>query len=151
VANKTITDIISAANAIFLTVPGIKRAYAEAPDTPPSGSGDLPCVIPIVESVATPPAQAFGFQRKDYSIKFLLLVATYSKGLVAIEKQARPFIDSVPDAFFPHVKLNDSGIDHANVDEMHYKALEYTPGGAVYVGYEVMLSATIKNVLAQGV
>jgi hypothetical protein len=148
--NKTISDIITAANAIFMTVPGIKRAFTEAPDTPPSGSGDLPCVIPIVQGVETPPAQAIGYQRKDYTVKYLLLVLPYSTNLVSIEKRCRPFLDGVPDAFFPHVKLNDAGIDHANVDSMKYGNIPYNPS-VTYVGYEIMLSATIKNVLAQDI
>jgi hypothetical protein len=148
--NKTISDIITAANAIFATVSGIKRVYPEAPDVPPSGNGDLPCVIPIVLGVDTPPAQAIGYQRKDYTIKFFLLVSPLSKNLISIEKQCRPFLDSVPDAFFPHVKLNDSGIDHANLDSMKYGDIPYNPS-TTYVGYEMMLSATVKNVIAQDI
>jgi hypothetical protein len=145
----TVDDVIKAINDIFIGINGIKRVFTEAPDTPPSASGDLPCVIPLV-SVVVPDAQAFGYLRKDYTIRYLLLASVGSRGLISAEKTARPFADSVPDAFFAHVKLNDSTIDHGGVIRMEYKAIEYTPGGAVYIGYEIYFAATIKSVIDQG-
>jgi hypothetical protein len=146
-AALTVDDIITASNALFITVPGIKRTFQEAPDTPPSGSGDLPCVIPIVEG-NRPSFQAFGYRRRDYTIKFIVLIATYSKGLISIEKQARPFMDNIDDVFAPHVKLNNPDIDHADLTDLQYTRIEYTPGGAIYVGIIATMNATIKKVIA---
>jgi hypothetical protein len=153
-ANKTVGDVIAAANAIFAGVtPAIKRVYTEAPDTAPSGSGDLPCVIPIVLSGEQPPAQAMGLQRKNYTIRYLLLITPYSKSLVSVEKQCRPYLDAVLDAFYPHVRLGVpfpadgiSGIFLSNLGSAKYGDISYNPGN-VYVGYELTLTATVQTVM----
>lgn len=153
--NPDVETIIAAANAIFATVPGIKRVYAECPNVPPSG--DLPCVIPILEKVRQD-SQAFGYQRKDYLITYLLLVAPGgARDLPSLEKQARPFGDPVLDAFYPHEKLNNELIDHASLDDGEYTAISLNKSGSMitgqassYIGWMFTLNATLKKVLEKG-
>jgi hypothetical protein len=148
-ATATITDVITDINSIFTGINGIKRVFTEAPDTAPSAPGDLPCVIPLVERMDGT-AAAFSYQAKTYTIRYLLLVTPTNRGLISAEKACRPFMDSVPDAFFAHVKLNDSTVDHGELNFMEYKAIEYTPGsGIIYVGYEIYFTVTIKSVIDQ--
>jgi hypothetical protein len=149
-----VETIIAAANAIFKTVPGIKRVYSECPNVPPSG--DLPCVIPILEKI-NQDSQAFSYQRKDYKITYLLLVAPGgARDLPSLEKQARPFGDPVLDAFYPHVKLNSDQIDHASLDDGEYTAITLNKAGSAlqgqssYVGWMFTLNATLKKSLEIG-
>lgn len=141
-ANRTVSDVITDINAIFMTIPGIVRAFTEAPDVPPSASGDLPCVIPLVQGAV--PTQEFDLLRKVYTIRYLLLVTPGGKGLVSAEKQARPFIDSVIDTFFAHVKLGDANLDHGQIKSMNYMEITYAVGGTSYIGYEVIFEVTNK-------
>lgn len=142
-----VNTVIYAANALFRQVPGIRRAFDEAPDTPPSGTGDLPCVIPIGTSVQVTDA-ANGLQRKDYTIKFLLLVTPYNKNLVSMEKQARPFADAVLDLFYQHGCLGTSPdqIDHSLMTVGEYGAITYNEGQE-HLGWTFTLTATVKQEL----
>src|SRR5690348_10837380 len=116
---SNVNTIIYAANALFRQVAGIKRVYDEAPDQGPSA--DLPCVIPISSSVQHLD-QADGLQRKNWTIRFLLLVTPYNKNLESMEKLARPFADPVLDLFWQHGWLNvTSGvIDHSMLTAGEY-------------------------------
>lgn len=147
-----INEAIAAINAIFDSIPEIGRVYSEAPDVASSELGELPCVIPIFQSLAHK-AQAFDYQRKDYTIKYLVLVAPYSKTLIELERDARPLVDKIADRFFQNVRLNDTAnIDHATLDTINYTSIEYNPAsGVTYIGLECMFSVTIKQVINQTV
>lgn len=140
-----VNTIIYAANALFRQVPGIKRVYDEAPDVGPSA--DLPCVIPVSSSVVMSDA-ATGLQRKDYTIKFLLLVTPYNKNLVSMEKLARPLADPVLDLFWQHGWLNVSSgaIDQAQMTAGQYGNITYNEAHD-YLGWTFTLTATIKQAL----
>lgn len=142
-----VETVIAAANTLFQTVPGVKRVFQQAPDQAPSA--DLPCVVPVLSSFQHS-AQANGYQRKDYVIKFHLLVRPYSGSLVTVEKEARPYGDAVVDLFFPHVKLGDEAIDHAAIVQADYGEIPYN-SQQIYVGWTFTLNATIKQTIAQGV
>lgn len=150
-----VDTIIAAANALFQDIPGIRRVYKESPNVPPSG--DLPCIIPVVEGFKHT-AQANGYQRKDYRIIFLLLVAPGGvRDLPSLEKAARPFGDLVADAFFGHVKLGDETIDHAELSDGDYSAIylsrnpQANQSGQSYVGWTFTLTATLKKEMDQGI
>lgn len=142
-----VNTVIYAANALFRTVSGIKRVFDEAPDTVPSGSGDLPCVIPVSASVQHID-QADGLQRKNWTIKFLLLVTPYNKNLVSMEKLARPFADPVLDLFWQHGWLNvtTGEIDHTMITMAEYGNITYNEA-ADYLGWTFTLTATLKQSL----
>lgn len=141
-----LNTVIDAANALFMTVPGMKRAFQYAKNVGPSA--DLPCVIPIASRLEHS-AQANGYQRKDYTIRYLLLVTPLNKDLEKMDKQARPFGDLVADVFFPHVKLNSSAIDHAQLTIGEYAEINYNEADK-YIGWTFTLTATIKTPLEQG-
>lgn len=143
-----VNTVIDAANELFKTIPGIKRVFSEAPNVGPSA--DLPCVIPISSHVGHR-AQANGYQAKDYTVKFLLLVTPYNNDLPVMEKKARPLADPVLDLFFQHAKLNDLAdeIDHAFITDAEYSRIEYNVKQE-YLGWTFTLTATIKTVLSQG-
>lgn len=148
---KKYNDAVNAINAIFRTIPGIKRVYDFAPDTTPVGPKDLACTIPVLMR-ATARAQAFSYIRKDYFPKFLLLVAPYNKKLENIDSQARPFVDDVLETFVAKVQLNDKeNIDHFGGDdamiEMVYAKINYA--GTDYIGYEVFINPVIKKYIEQ--
>jgi len=150
-SNTELSDIVDAAGKIFLTVPAIKRFYALAPDVAPSSSGDLPCVITVVDTVNAK-AQAFGYLRLDFSLKFLLLVRPHNSKLAELEKVARPFMIPVCRAFFGRVRLADRAhIDHIGNEEktisMDYRSIPYA--GVDYIGYEIYLPITAKLVVDQ--
>jgi hypothetical protein len=150
---KDISDAITDLNNIFLNVAGIKRVYDFAPDS--LASGGLPCLVPIVDE-AEATAQAFGYYRLDCTLKYLLAVAPYAKGLPSVEGDARPFVGRITRALFAHVQLNDSAnIDHLGTTsdqplvKMKYGQFPYN--GELYIGYEITLNVTIKDVIPQAV
>jgi hypothetical protein len=135
-----VNTIIEAACLIFETVEGIKRVYREAPDQAPSG--DLPCVIPVLQTLDPSVMALGGKEMKQYEIKFLLLVRTYGGSLVSVERDARPFADRVADAFFAHAKLNDNAIHEGYVGLMSYGRIEYNAGQS-YVGWTIPLTGKL--------
>lgn len=150
---KAFSDVITACNTIFNGIAGIQRVYTDAPGVAPSGQGDLPCCIPILQRVVAK-GQSNGYLRKDYTLKYYLLVATQGKDLSRADAQAKLFADRVPEAFFPFVQLGDgANIDHGGTSDsqgmsMDYKAIDYAGSG--YVGFDITLYATIKMVIGQG-
>lgn len=153
---KSLTEVIAACNAMFTAVSGINRAFTTAPDIAPSSASDLPCVIPIMVR-CTGTAQAGGYLRKDYELKYLLLVSPFNKSLSSMDAQAQALLDSTIEQFFQHVQLGDSTnithLGHAHEEpliEMDYGQIDY-PQGTTYLGYQVLIRVTVKKALSQGV
>lgn len=154
---KALGDVIAACNAMFTAVSGIKRVFTYAPNIAPSGSGDLPCVIPVLVR-CTGTAQAGGYLRKDYELKFLMLISAYSKDLASMDAQAQGFLDTTIEQFFQHMQLGDSAnithLGHAHEEpliEMDYGQITYGDQGNPYLGYTVLVRVTVKKALDQGV
>lgn len=147
---KALTDVITDINAILATVSGIKKVFTNMPNVAPSGTADLPCCIPVLDRTSWK-AQTIGFLRKRHGLKYLLLISTRGKDLSSTDAQAKAFADSVPEALFPYVQLNDPN-NIAHIDEntelvMTYQDINYS--GTEYVGFVIEIPVIIKKVIPQ--
>lgn len=140
-----VNTVINAANDLFRQIPGIVKVFSEAPDVGPSA--DLPCVIPVSSTIDQSDG-ANGLQRKDYTVKFLLLVTPYNKNLPAMEKKARPFGDPVLDLFYQHgcLDTDPETIDNSMMSSGGYDQITYNETQD-YLGWIFTLRATVKNEL----
>ena len=140
----TVSEIKARLAEIALTVPGIKRAYANAPQSlPPT---DLPIIIPFAGPVVSPVRISEELYSQVRQFILRLYVKPIQQGYDGeAEKAVEPFLDTVRDTFLAHPALG-TGV-YADlpdgIEEITWQGdngISVLPYGGEYLGAEFRLT-----------
>jgi hypothetical protein len=131
---------------IALTVPGIKRTYANAPQSLPDT--DLPIIIPFAGPVVAPKRISEELYSQGRQFILRLYVKPIQQGYDGeAEKAVEPFLDTVRDTFLAHPALG-TGIYAELIEGVEEITWQGDSGvsvlkfGEEYLGAEFRLTAS---------